>query len=325
MHRLPFDRPGRFYRGNLHTHSDQSDGRLGVEDVVTLYRDAGYDFLSITDHFLPGGRFGKEVEFIQVTDTSTFITDTFLTIPGAEIHGPALANGEPWHFVAIGLPQPFPRVGEQETGPQIAARAWSSGAFVAAAHPAWYSQTIDDIRPVLPYLHSIETYNHACNGVDRADGWYTLDELLGTGEGRTLTGIATDDAHFRPHIGEPVNALGGWVMVRADRLDHDAIMAGLKAGHFYSSTGPELYDVRIGSDEVIVACSPVSSIIVTGKGARSQTIHGSDLTEARLPLEKFVADGYLRVTVRDADGRRAWTNPVILDPSSTRRGRTGAI
>jgi hypothetical protein len=28
MHALPFDKPGRFYRGNLHTHSTRSDGTM---------------------------------------------------------------------------------------------------------------------------------------------------------------------------------------------------------------------------------------------------------------------------------------------------------
>ena len=258
-----------------------------MDDVVALYRDAGYDFLSMTDHFLPGHRFNKPVDFIDVTDISAATTETFLTIPGAEIHGPALANGEPWHFVAAGLPLDFPRLGEFETGPQIAARAYAAGAFVVAAHPHWYSMTLDDIRPVLPVVHAIETYNHACAGVDRTDSWYTVDELLGAGDGGQLTAIATDDAHFKPHIGEPENALGGWVMVRADRLDEDAILEALKAGHFYSSTGPELYDVRIDGDAIVVECSPVDSIVATGRGARSQPVHQAGQTGARLPLENL--------------------------------------
>ena len=27
----PFDQPGRFYKGNLHTHSNTSDGQLPAE------------------------------------------------------------------------------------------------------------------------------------------------------------------------------------------------------------------------------------------------------------------------------------------------------
>ena len=52
MHRLPFDRPGRFWRGNLHGHSTLSDGTLTPDEVCRRYREAGYDFISLTEHFL---------------------------------------------------------------------------------------------------------------------------------------------------------------------------------------------------------------------------------------------------------------------------------
>ena len=52
MRNLPFDKPGRFYKGNLHVHSANSDGTLPPEELARVYREAGYDFLAITDHFL---------------------------------------------------------------------------------------------------------------------------------------------------------------------------------------------------------------------------------------------------------------------------------
>ena len=57
-------------------------------------------------------------------------------------------------------------------------------------------------------------------------------------------GLATDDAH-RYHdwgVGR-VNPGRGWVMVRAPHLTPEAIVAGLEAGDFYSSTGVTLDDV----------------------------------------------------------------------------------
>ncbi len=41
-----------WYRGNLHAHTQRSDGRLSYEDMVSLYRDAGYDFVAATDHWV---------------------------------------------------------------------------------------------------------------------------------------------------------------------------------------------------------------------------------------------------------------------------------
>ena len=48
----PFSTPGRFWRGNLHTHSTRSDGLLAPEAVVNAYKGAGYDFLQLSDHFV---------------------------------------------------------------------------------------------------------------------------------------------------------------------------------------------------------------------------------------------------------------------------------
>src|SRR5688572_6389218 len=73
---LPFDRPGRFWKGNLHTHSDRSDGALSPEKTVRHYRDSGYDFLALTDHFR------AECGF-PVTDTRPLRTAGFTTLLGA--------------------------------------------------------------------------------------------------------------------------------------------------------------------------------------------------------------------------------------------------
>lgn len=40
----------RWFKGNLHTHTSNSDGDSTPDVVVAWYRDAGYDFLALTDH-----------------------------------------------------------------------------------------------------------------------------------------------------------------------------------------------------------------------------------------------------------------------------------
>ena len=37
----PFSLPGRFLRGNIHTHTTRSDGALPVEAVIHAYRQSG--------------------------------------------------------------------------------------------------------------------------------------------------------------------------------------------------------------------------------------------------------------------------------------------
>ena len=58
-------------------------------------------------------------------------------------------------------------------------------------------------------------------GCDRPDGFAIADLLLT--EGRRLTMIATDDAHFS----EP-DHFGGWVMVKAMANDPEALLTAMK-------------------------------------------------------------------------------------------------
>ena len=183
----PFSKPGRFWRGNIHTHSTLSDGLLSPEEVIGAYRDAGYDFMMLSDHFV--GHYNW-----PVADTRALRSADFTTIIGAEIHAPKTKVGELWHIVAAGLPLDFAPCGEQETGPELARRAAEAGAFIGIAHPAWSQLTIEDGHSI-DVAHAVEIYNHGCAiETDRGEGWYLLDQMLN--DGKRLTAFATDDAHF---------------------------------------------------------------------------------------------------------------------------------
>jgi hypothetical protein len=94
---------------------------------------------------------------------------------------------------------------DQETAAEIAARAVAAGAFVAIAHPQWSGLTLADARSITA-AHAVEVYNHGCaTGCDRPDGFAIADLLLT--EGRRLTMIATDDAHFSSPT---ISAAGSW-------------------------------------------------------------------------------------------------------------------
>ncbi len=300
-----FTAPGKFWRGNLHCHSDRSDGALPPAEVCRRYAAEGYDFLALTDHFV--GCYGY-----PITDTAPFRSADFTTLPGAELHSGALENGELWHILAVGLPADFAPslspdftpVAGQETGPEIAARAVAAGAFVAIAHPHWSGLSLSDARS-LTAAHAIEIYNHGCaTGADRGDGAAIADLLL-TG-GRRLNLIATDDAHFT----EP-DHFGGWVMVKAPENTPEALLAALKAGHFYASQGPELRAIRFDGTALEVESGAVVSVIVQGQASAVVARHGSAMTRTRVLLDaRLAASPWLRVTVVDAAGRRAWSNPL---------------
>ena len=298
-----FNAPGQFYRGNLHTHSTLSDGCLDPAEVCRRYCAEGYDFISLTDHFI--GQYGY-----PIADTTPFHETGFTTIPGAELHSGAMQNGELWHILAVGLPSGFTPpdapgflpVEGQESGPAIARRAREAGAFVTIAHPHWSGLTLADARSI-DAAHAVEIYNHGCAvGCDRAGGGHVLDLLLS--EGRELSLIATDDAHFS----EP-DHFGAWVMVKATDNAPDRLLAALKQGDFYSSQGPAIHDVALTPDAVNVDCSAAAAVIVQGHGQAAAATHGRSMTRATVPLARVAGSPWLRVTVVDAAGRRAWTNP----------------
>ncbi len=120
--------------------------------------------------------------------------------------------------------------------------------------------------------------------------------------------IATDDAHFS----EP-DHFGGWVMVKSDENEPEALLRALKAGNFYSTQGPELRDVRIEGGKVIVECSAASSVVAIGWGTGAKAVHGHSMTRAEVPLERLLNSPWVRVAVIDAAGKRAWSNPIWLE------------
>lgn len=302
----PFSLPGRFWRGNLHTHSTLSDGRLAPDQVVEAYKAKGYDFMMMSEHFL-------ERYAWPVADTRSARSNRFTTLIGAELHAPVTEVGELWHILAAGLPLDFAPAAADETGASLARRAAQAGAFVGIAHPAWSQLTIEDGRAI-DAAHAVEVYNHGCAvECDRGDGWYLMDQLLN--DGRRLTAFATDDAHFTH--GEQ-DAFGGWVEVRAESLEPESLIAALKSGQYYATQGPRIHELAIGGDELTIACSPVDTISVMGGTSRTANRVGRAITAATIDLgglerswlPQQARSPWLRVALVDAAGRRAWTNPI---------------
>ncbi|MFE7235921.1 CehA/McbA family metallohydrolase [Streptomyces sp. NPDC002405] len=300
---LPFNRPGRFWRGNLHTHSDRSDGALSPKETVRHYQEAGYDFLAVTDHFR------AEYGF-PLTDTRPLRRPGFTTLLGAELHAPRTEAGPSWHIVAVGLPLGFAPPEPGESGPQLARRARAAGAFVGMAHPAASLLTAVDAES-LDAAHAVEVYNALSAREDRGDSWHLTDVLLN--RGHRLTAYAADDAHFQPQ--DPPGC-AAWVQVRAESLEPAQLLSALRGGHYYSSTGPELHDIRLNDGLITVHCSPARKVLLTGSVPGAQVVQGEALTECSLPVEMF-RRGYCRVTVEDASGGRAWSNPIHLGSRPT--------
>ena len=293
-----FDAPGRFWRGNLHGHSNLSDGHYPVDRVCELYARAGYDFCCISDHFR--AKYG-----FPMADTRACRRADFTTLIGAELHAPRTSRGVDWHILAVGLPLDFDPGEAAESGPALARRAAAAGAFIAIAHPDWYQLQRED-GEALDAAHAVEVYNHTSElNSSRGGGSSFYDDLLTAGH--RLGCIAVDDSHW--HIND---AFGAWVMVKAPSNSPEALLEALHGGRFYATQGPTIHAVERQGERLVLETSPADRVVVLGSGSSSAVAHGPNRTATALSLEKF-AGGWCRAVVTDAAGRRAWTNPLWLD------------
>ncbi|HXE46258.1 MAG TPA: CehA/McbA family metallohydrolase [Conexibacter sp.] len=295
--------PGRFFRGNLHCHSDRSDGALAPAELARTYREAGYDFVAITDHCEE--RYGW-----PIADTTSLQNADFTTLIGAELSSADWSDPNVYWVAAVGLPLDFapPRAGEHAGA---IARAAAAGAFVVLLHPG-----LNGLRPEVAAglpgfdaVHAVEVYTHQSwiYRPDTAIAAPFLDALLA--DGRRLHAVAADDAHFR----DGPDAFGAWVQVYAREREPAALLAALKAGAYYSTQGPALTRLALDGETLRVACSPCARVLLTGPSRlwrRWRWRLGPPLlTEAAFDVSRF-RGSFCRVTVVDADGRRAWSNPV---------------
>ncbi len=203
----PFTLPGRWYKGNLHTHTTHSDGGNTPEEMLEAYRCAGYDFFSTTDH-------GHVTEVVSVPDD-------FLWIRGVELDGDLSEIGEDFHIVGLGLAQPAiaPKQPTVET-----ALAWieEQGGLSVMAHPYWLGLTYRDLvnreQPI-----GLEVYNAVCEFLNaKGSSSVVWDDVLT--RGRRWWGLGVDDAHCAEQAGK------AWVMVRAEALTSEAILRASARG-----------------------------------------------------------------------------------------------
>lgn len=294
----PFDMQGHWYRGNTHAHSTASDGAESLDDRFRRYRDEGYDFLVMTDHGV-------------VSDVSGFSDDDFLAVSGVELHPPNPFGGDLYHIVAVNITEsiPFEDKHPQEVLDAVADRGGAS----IIAHPSWSGFTLDDFRQLTGYC-ALEVYNQTCwlqNGKGQSENtWDEHLDRLGP-----VWGIATDDAH---HL--DADTCKAWIKLRARSLTPPDVVEALRAGAFFSTQGPEFFDIRIethaGLPTVLVRSSAVRSIVFKGRARWGAHITGQN--RELIESARYQCHGkekYLRIELTDSAGRKAWSNPFFLPPA----------
>ena len=326
---LDFEIPewtGRFYKGNTHTHTTNSDGDSPPEYVARWYKDHGYDFLVLSDH-----------NFLTDPATLSHLVDPgFLLIPGEEVTSGF--DGKSVHVNGLNLPR------------LVEARR-------AASLVATIQANVDAIREVegVPHInHPNFQWSFGAAELRQIEGdrlleiWNghpTVHNLGGGGSpsleeiwdilltgGKRIWGLAVDDAHhFQGEFtADRANPGRGWVSIRAPQLEPASLMEALEAGHFYASTGVELADVSVEPDSISVRIEEdrdfryrtefigPAGIVLHETEANPAVFRLSDYSSAYArfsPDLPTAVTHYVRAKVYNSRGDVAWVQPVFLGPA----------
>lgn len=306
----PQPAPARWFKGNTHTHTLNSDGDSTPDEVVSWYRSHGYQFLVLTDH-----------NFLTSTDALNALHGAdgkFLVIRGEEVTD--RFDAKPLHINGLDVastvePQGGASVVEVLQRNVDAIRRVNGVPHINHPNYGWAISASELAQVRNTRLFEIfnghpQVNNLGGGGVPGLEeAW---DAILGAGT--ILFGIAVDDAHTFKQPGNPAVAGPGrgWVMVRAERLEPRAILAALERGDFYASTGVTLaaYDVTASSISVKVAATTYAKYRVQfiGRGGRV-------LREVAAPDATYAftgSEGYVRAKVIESNGQVAWTQPISV-------------
>lgn len=289
-----FKEGARFYKGNLHCHTTESDGCKTPEEAIEIYRAMGYDFLALTDH--------------RVLSEPTHLDGDMLLLAGLEMD--FMFPAECLHLIGIGMEQAYAGSKEYRRGPQACIDAMRAhGGRVIVAHPAWSLNTVATLS-ALRNITAAEMYNSVStvpwNG-ERADSGSVLD--VAAAHGAFFNFVASDDSHW--YQGEQGRS---FTMVQAEALTQEGIFKALDAGHFYASQGPTFEQITVEDRTVKVRCSPVEVVVFYSNlvWAHGRCTAGSGRTEAEYSLDANEGESFVRVQLIDAQGKKAWSNPILL-------------
>jgi hypothetical protein len=306
----------KWYKGNTHTHTVNSDGDSSPDEVARWYRERDYQFLVLSDHnFLTdvtglNALFGADEKFLLIRGEE--VTDTFA--------------GKPLHLNGLNLsrlvtPQGGATLVETLQRDVDAIRAADGAPHINHPNFRW-AITAEELTAVRRNkLFEIfnghpQVNNLGGGGVPGLEEVW--DQILSSGQ--LIYGIAVDDAHHFKRPWDPTASRPGrgWVVVRAPRLDAREIVLALERGDFYASTGVTLKDVTAAPGSLTVTIAPTAfskyRVQFVGRGGKvlAETIDNPATYAFK------GGEGYVRARVIESNGAMAWVQPAILEGQKAR-------
>lgn len=221
----------RWYRGNTHAHTTRCGHADSDPEVVAQwYLDHDYNFLCLSEH-------NQFIDPATVKFPEGRRKD-FILVPGQEI------TGKEVHMTGLNMEKIVNHLIKGPNGIVIQAftdGTRKNGGTPIINHPNFrWALKVSDIRPTRNcYLFELWNAHPSVNNLGDATRMSTeqmWDELLT--DGMVIYGVSSDDTHHLKVIDRSKSNPGrGWVMVRAPKLDKDAIANAMDEGDFYATNG----------------------------------------------------------------------------------------
>ncbi|MBO5907001.1 MAG: hypothetical protein J6Q85_02465 [Clostridia bacterium] len=327
--KILLDKNKNYYKANLHTHTDLSDGYRSQEDIKEAYKARGYSVVAFTDHeFLIDASHLTDSEFVALNgceltvkenDTQSTKTNNTLRVTHLCLYAespdniitPCYSSKYSKKFLGDSAEGKIHQSGEYERvySPEgisdIIRRAHDAGFLVCYNHPGW-SLELDGRYLQYEGLDFVEIFNTGCVKMGFSDDEAVFSTMLL--EGKNIFCTAADDCHSGGREYPLGDSFLGFVMINADTLSYENVISALKSGSFYASFGPEILSLTLDEGVVTVECSPSRKISILYRGRFCDSVHGKTnepLTHATFRLRERT-DGF-RIKVEDASGRCAWS------------------
>ncbi|MBQ3049698.1 MAG: hypothetical protein IJC94_07060 [Oscillospiraceae bacterium] len=282
----------KWFKGNTHIHTTNSDGKFTPEAAKQLYKDHGYDFIALTEHW-------------KITPAGEFDGMTLLSGCEYHINGRDALSGI-CHIVAVGfenIPDLTIDRSTEYTPQELIDAINAAGGAAIYAHPAWSINRVEMLLP-LKNMAGVEIYNAVSDQPvnSRAFSEWIID-LMAT-NGNLVGCVAADDTHW--YAGEECRSA---IMIRAEDNSQASIIAAIKRGEYYATQAPT-FTYEVWRDRIIIDCSPVSAAVFQSNAewAPNRQIYGENLTHLEYTIGP--RDRFVRFELIDAHRNIAWSSPI---------------
>ena len=300
----------KWYKGNIHTHTTESDGDAAPEVVVRWYRRHGYDFLVLSDH--------NHLTILDYGSGKRRFKRP-LMIPGEELSVNLDGGTVPIHINGIGISRLVEPIDAGDVASTIQANVDAivqAGGIASINHPNFKWAFDHEAIKQVTGASLMEVFNgHPLVNVYGGPGVFSNEQIWDgvLSAGRAIFGVATDDSHnyldFSPFMSNPGR---GWVMVRAAELSSEAIVEALASGEFYASTGVTLAELEVSGESIRLEIEQERDFVYATRFTGRDGAPLSESAGLKATYRVRGDEGYVRATVASSTGAKAWTQPTFV-------------